>query len=223
MKKLILALALLLPAPAMATVSICTTPGCATTDANVLVTTETGNPVHGATQGGTGVLFTSATDTLVGNANGQADVGAADGLLNSLKFALTDGNTFGAATFNLFPIAGNANNEAIQVILTWLLADGTSASGLFDLNTFGQNFGGIFGTTERFTGIEFIANPAGTGWGDLRQLRLGDVRDRSGGVIDPQIGPVPEVSTWIMMMIGFLFVGGVMRSKGLTPRRVHFG
>jgi hypothetical protein len=223
MKKFIIALALLLPAPAMATVSICDGPGCAPTDSNVLVTAETGNPVHGATQGGTGVLFTSATDTLVGNANGQADVGAADGLLNSLKFTLTGGDTFGAATFNLFPLAGNQANETLSVILTWLLADGTSASGTFAIGTNGQNFEGIFGTVERFTSIEFLANPSTTGWGDLRQLRLGDVR-HADGTPTPFDSGVPEPGTWLMMIIGFIGIGIGMRSKtNVISRRVTFG
>lgn len=209
-------------APAMAVVTICDGPGCAPTDANVLIDKDS-SPVTGSTQGGTGVLFTSTTDTLIGDANGQASVSASDGLLNNLKFALTDGQTFGAATFNLFPLPGNQPNEATQVLLTWLLEGGGTASGLFDINKNGQNFTGIFGTTERFISLEFLANPATTGWGDFRQLRLGDIRDRNGGVIDPQIGGVPEPTTWMTMILGFGMIGMVMRKKSKAVSRVRFG
>jgi hypothetical protein len=227
MKKIALAAALaLLSTPAFATVNVCDGPNCAATDENVLVNAGPA-PVIGVTNNtGAAVLFSSITDTLVGDANGQAEVGAVDGLLNSLKFRLINGNTFGAATFNLFPLAGNEPNEAISIILTWLLSDGSTASQMFEIGKNGQNFEGIFGTAgERFTSIEFLANPNTTGWGDLRQLRLGDVQGRNGGTPDTNIveTAVPEPMTWMTMILGFGMIGSMMRRKrSQDSKRVNF-
>jgi len=210
--------------PAQAVVTVCDTPGCAPTDENVLIVKEIGPVILGITNNThAGVLFTSPLgDNLQGDAGGQADVSAQDGLLNSLKFSLANGNTFGSATFNLFPLAGNQLNEASQVILTWLTTTGT-ASQAFDLSTSGQNFGGIFGTTERFISLEFIANPTSTGWQDMRQLRLGDVEGPGGGTPTP-FNVVPEPATWLMMFLGFGFIGAFMRRarRVQTGKRVRF-
>jgi len=203
--------------PAFAAVEICETPGCATTEENVLIVKEIGPVIIGLTNNThAGVLFTSPTgDNLSGDAGGQADVSAEDGLLNSLKFSLANGNTFGAATWNLFPIGGNALNEATQVILTYLLAGGGTASTAVDIAANGQNFQGIFGTAgERFISIEFIANPVTSGWQDLRQLRLGDVRGPGGGTPTP-FGSVPEPGTWLSLLLGFGLLGMGLRRRSV--------
>jgi hypothetical protein len=219
---LAIAACLALPTPALAVVNLCDGPGCTATDENVLVI-KGSNPVTGETdQTHAGVLFTSSTDALTGDANGQSEVASQDGLLNDLKFTMADGNTFGAATFNLFPLAGNQSNEAISVILTWLLSDGTTASQTFAIGTNGQNFEGIFGTAgERFTSIEFLANPNTTGWDDLRQLRLGNILG-PGGVPTP-FAFAPEPSTWITMILGFGMIGWMMRRKPKNALRVRMG
>ena len=155
------------------------------------------------------MLFTSTTDGtppshgLNGNANGQADVGAFDGLLNDLRFALTGGNTFASATWNLFPLSGNQDNEATSVIITYL--DPLGHTQTISIGTNGQNFMGIFGDAgERFISVEFTANPITTGIQDLRQLRLG-------GVAGPNGTPLPEPGTWGMMILGFGAAGIAMR------------
>jgi hypothetical protein len=198
--------------PASATVNLCTGNNCVSTDANVLVTAATNQTVINGTfnSGPTtaAVQFTSSTDTpngLNGNANGQADVSASDGLLNQLTFALTGGYTFGSATFNLFPLPGNNANEATTVTITYfdpLLGTINNVS----INTNGQNFLGISGDNgERFISVGFTASPISDGIQDMRQLRLG-------GVAGPTPA-VPEPATWAMMLLGFGAIGFSMRNR----------
>lgn len=193
--------------PAFATVNICTGNNCVSTDANVLVTAATNQTVINGTfnSGSTtaGVQFTSSTDRLNGNANGQADVSATDGLLNNLTFALTGGYTFATATFNLFPLPGNQNNEATSVIITYL-DPLLGTYGSVTINTNGNNFLGISGDAgERFVSVTFTGNPITDGIQDMRQLRLG-------GVAAPTT-PLPEPGTWGLMILGFGAAGVAMR------------
>ncbi len=215
---LLVSSAALVGTPAYAIVNVCTGNNCVATSENVLVNAATNvSTVTGSTQTtNVGVNFTSATDALLnGNANGQADVSSADGLLNGLTFSLADNATFASATFNLFPLPGNVANEATSVILSYfdpLLGVYGSQS----ISTNGQNFLGISGDAgERFTSVTFIGNPSTTGIQDLRQLRLGGVA--------PAVTPsVPEPSTWAMMIFGFAAVGSAMRRRRSTNPRVSF-
>jgi len=189
-----------------AAVTVCTGNNCVATDENVLVNAATNvATVTGQTQTtNLNVIFTSTTDALLnGGANGQADVSSADGLLNSLTFALTGGATFKSATFNLFPLAGNQANEASSVILTYF--DPLAGTyGTQTINTNGNNFLGITGTAgELFTSVTFTGNPSTDGISDLRQLRLGGAA--------PATTAVPEPATWAMFIGGFGFIGGALR------------
>ena len=194
--------------PAAATVTICTGSNCTATDENVLVTAATNQTTINGTTNNTHVpvVFTSSTDRLNGNANGQADVSAVDGLLNDLTFALTGGNTFASATFNLFPLPGNQDNEATSVIITFLDPLGHTVTQAISTN--GNNFLGISGNAgERFISVEFTGNPITTGVQDMRQLRLG-------GVAGPNGTPLPEPATWAMMLLGFGAAGfSIRRSR----------
>lgn len=195
---------------AQAGVVLCSDPSCVVTDENVLVEGATGVPVVNGVTNTTnvGVIFTSDTDALLnGSANGQADVSATDGLLNSLTFALTGGATFATAEFNLFPLPGNALNEAFQVIITYFTPG--MGSQTVAINTNGQNFIGITGTDgEMFTSVTFLANPDTTGIQDLRQLRLGGIASTA----------VPEPATWMMMLLGFGAIGFALRRR---PRQAR--
>ena len=200
------AAALLTSSPSWAGVVICAGANCVATDENVLVDTGTGATITGETNTtNVAVTFTSPTDSsLVGSANGQADVSSADGLLNGLTFSLASGFGFEAATFNLFPLPGNADNEATTVFLTYML-DGVAYEVSQSINTNGQNFFGIYGTAgEVFTSGGFLASPSSTGIQDLRQLRLGGVA---------AISAVPDVATWLTMLIGFFGLGFVLRRR----------
>ena len=107
---------LALVTPAFAAVSVCSGANCVATSENVTINRASNvATVTGETRNSDiGVLFTSATDMLNGNASGQAPVSAVDGLLNSLTFTLAGGATFGSATFNLSALPGNQVNEATQ-------------------------------------------------------------------------------------------------------------
>lgn len=205
-----------LPAPASAAIIICTSANCVSTDGNVLVNSGTGSTVTGSVNG-VGLTFTSSTDeTLIGDANGQARVGSADGLLNALTFTIQSGYGFESAIFNLSPVPGNALNEATSVFLTYLLSDGSTASITKSVATNGNNWFGIYGDNgEVFTSAGFVANPSTTGISDMRQVRLGGVSELAAAV--------PEPATWALMLLGFGFVGGAMRSRRKdTNVRVSF-
>ena len=192
--------------PASAAVVICSGNNCVGTSENVLVTAQTntllGQTISGQTNNtNIGVIFSSTTDILRGDANGQADVGSTDGLLNSLTFALVPGFGFTSATFNLFPKPGNVANEATSVVISyWTPGLGMQTR---SINTNGQNFLGISGNAgEIFTSVGFTGNPATTGIQDMRQLRLGGVQSL-----------VPEPSTWALFILGFGVLGGAMRRR----------
>jgi hypothetical protein len=189
--------------PAQATVVICTSPNCTATDENVLVTAATNVTVVNGTTNNTGVAgtFTSSTDTLNGNANGQADVSANDGLLSQLTYTIDSGWYFTSAVFNLFPLPGNQNNEATSVFIQYW--DPILGMQTETVSTNGQNDFGIYGNAgEQFIAIGFAADPSSTGIQDMRQLRLGGVA---------QVGQVPEPSTWALMLLGFGATGIAIR------------
>src|SRR6187549_1494181 len=104
--------------PASAAVVLCTNADCAEADTNVFLNATTAQSTVSGTVGknpGVGITFSSLTDKLNGNANGQASISAADGVLNSLSFALQDGYSFGSAMFNLVPVSGQSAVKADQV------------------------------------------------------------------------------------------------------------
>lgn len=203
-------------APANAAIIICTGANCVDAKGNVLVTSGNGPTVAGDVDG-VGVTFSSTTDAiLVGGANGQANVGSLDGLLNALTFTIQSGYGFESAIFNLSPLPGNQQNEAASVFLTYLLSDGTAKSITRSVADNGNNFFGIYGDAgEVFTSAGFVSNPTTDGIGDMRQVRLGGVAELAAAV--------PEPATWALMLLGFGVIGGAMRSRRKDPRvRVSF-
>lgn len=202
-------------APASAEIVVCNGQSCLSTDENVLLSDQLDpKTIAGVTnQSGGTITFTSAEEVgIVMDANGQASISAADGRLGSLRFDLSSG-TFGGAVFNLSPVPGNRDNEAISAVFTFLGADGNTISLSKDvtLSTNGNNWFGVSGNAgERLTGISFLTNNHLTdGIGSFQQLRLSDVQLNSA---------VPEPATWAMMLFGFGAVGYSMRSR----RRVGY-
>lgn len=196
--------------PASAAVLVCTGTNCFGPVDNVLINGGVGSTATGNIGVNT-VVFSSTTDTeLVASANGQAKVGANDGLLNDLSFSLSDidGQSFGfrGAVFNLVPLPGNQLNEAKNIFLNFTLSDGTTNSIAHTIDTNGNNWIGIHGDKgEIFKSVGFSANPSSTGISEIRQVRLGEIA--------PISGAVPEPSTWALMLLGFGVVGAAMRSR----------
>ena len=127
-------------APASAAVILCQGSNCVQTDANVLVNSETAPVITGNyNNSDVEVTFTSSTETsLVANGNGQASVGALNGLLNQLTFTIESGFGFTTAIFNLAAVPGNALGEAVSVFINYTNANGTSGSTQTSVNTNGQ-------------------------------------------------------------------------------------
>lgn len=201
---------------ASAAVTLCTGANCVNTDANVLVNAATAPVITGNyNNSNIGVAFISSTDPmLVGGANGQASVGSMDNLLNQLTFTIQNGFGFTSALFNLAPVPGGALNEAINVSIRYLLADGSFDTRTQSVSTNGQNFIGITGNAgEIFTSVGFTGAPSTTGIGEFKQLRLGGVA---------AIGAVPEPAAWMMMLFGMAGIGYSMRRKQKPTLRVRF-
>lgn len=216
MKKPVIGAAVLLglaiTTSAHAVVNVCDGPSCAPWDTNVNITANS-QPVVGVTNSNPAITvnFTS-TEALVAPSTGLSRVEAADGLLSNITFSLAGSRTFDSAVFNLFPLAGNAANQALLATITWALPGGGTGSQQISINPNGQNDTGIFGTEgERFLSVTFQADPATAGINDLRQLRLGTIRN-SDGTPNPQ-GFLPEPTTWAMMLVGFGLIGATMRRR----------
>lgn len=196
--------------PASAAIVLCTGSACVATDQNVLINRATASVITGNTnRTNTGVTFTSFTDaSLVGDANGQASVGAADQLLNSLTFTVQSAFAFTSALFDLSPLPGDQPFETTSALFNFTTTTGIQ-SATQPIGTSGSNFIGVSGSAgELFTSVTFIANQNGGGIGDLRQLRLGGVRALN------TTAPVPEPSTWAMLLLGMFGIGGAVRSTG---------
>jgi len=223
MKKMLLAAATAIAvtaAPGHAVVVLCQTPNCVVTDENVLIDAQSASStIFGSTNlTNTSVRFTSPTpinELLIGGANGQAKVTADDGLLNGLTFTIQTGKVFETAVFNLFPLEGNDPNEAPFADISWIGPGGNVGVTTIALSGSGQNDTGIYGTAgELFTGITFRSNPLTAGIDEFKQLRLGGIGNAPppNDDDDPPT-PVPEASTWAMMIIGFGMMGAVIRRK----------
>ena len=170
---------------------------CITDTDNVLLDSATGVMVGTGetnTTPAASVEFTSTTDLLNLDASGQATISAVDEVLNSLTFTLLGGAIFERAEFNLFN--GAANPLSVTIMTN------TGSSETFDIaNANGANrFGVTAGAGEALSSVTFTS---AVGFDSLRQLRIG-------GVSTP--GAIPEPATWLMLLVGFGLLGGVMRS-----------
>jgi hypothetical protein len=201
--------------PASAAVELCyevgnAQPQCASTNVNVLVNQQTGDPVTASDNDNTTNVtysFTSSTETtLVQNASGQADVasGDADGTINQITFSIVNGSA-NLVTFNLVPLGPQSpGTDATSVIVT-LAGGGTVTIPGLDGN--GNNFFGIRATGgDSITSLSFGGfSPDGSGIQALNQVRL--------NLVPTQTAPVPEPGTWAMMLIGFGGMGVAMRRR----------
>lgn len=186
---------------------------CISDTDNVLLTSATNVAVGSGYTNDTPpveVQFTSATDLLNLDANGQATISAVDEILNSLTFTLLGGFTFERAEFNLF-------DGAVRQLTVTLLTN-TGSTETFNLaNANGANrFGITAAEGELLSAVTFSST---AGFDSLTQLRLGGVTT---GETPGQSGAVPEPSTWAMMLLGFGAVGAGMRRRRKDQPRLRF-
>jgi hypothetical protein len=160
----------------------------------------TGQTVVGTTNNtDTSVTFRSLVSgvNLVSSSNGQARVSADGSPLDSLRFFLTGGKSFGDVEFNLHKAA----TDTSSVTVTFLGSFG-SETRTFDLKN-GSNW--IAASTDggdRISAVLFDTNGAGVG--DLRQVRLG------------AFTAVPEPASWAMLLGGFGILGLATRRQKRT-------
>jgi hypothetical protein len=167
--------------------------------------TVSGTTIQGHTNASTLVNFTGSTsvgNVIVGT-GGQAVIQGPDVPgnppndsynLTSLSFSLATG-TFNNLEFNI----NTAENTSNTVIFTGFDNDGQA----FTFNNGGSGFTlGNGANTFGFQGIlgesiqSFTMTFSGNFVFDVRQIRL-----------DATVAAVPEASTWVMMILGFLGVG----------------
>ena len=184
--------------PASAAVTICLGGGCsAQPGSNVLVNAGVPGPtVSGTLNNAPGTVSFTSTEDLIGLANGQARVGAAelvlynpltftynDGLISALEFnidALTNGNVFFSFS------GGNSNGQVTS---------------LYDIGENGSNFFNAFNGT--FSSVTMTFTDGAT-VSDVGQFRLNAA---------PSVAAVPEPATWAMMMLGFAAIGFSVRRR----------
>ena len=208
------ALALLVAAPASATIIITTGAGVIQPEENVLFTNDPddGLTVEGITnQTGTLVSITGG-EILVGN-GGQARVEATNTFLDTaftynglsgqtLGFDLSDNAlAFTEAEFRLFVGQGTATEATLTFFDT--------TGGQFQ-ETFAIPANGFF-NAYAIDGqlIDYFSFSANGSIQDVRQIRLGGVASLDGG--GGGAGVVPEPGTWALMILGFGGAGSVLR------------
>jgi len=138
-------------------------------------------------------VFFSSTETLTFNATGQASLGALDGLINNLTFAVADGFGFSLAEFNLL-------DQAIGATLSITTIDGISQT--LNIDGQGANRFGIDATEFGLLSSATLNSTAG--FGTFTQLRLD---------VEQVEAAVPEPATWAMLLLGFGAVGFSMRRR----------
>ena len=198
------ALALLIAAPASATIVIAAGAGVVQPDQNLLFTNNppNGTTITGVTNLSNVLASITGGEVLEGN-GGQARLQAADGLISTpftynglagqyLGFDFSDaGWAFGQTEFRIFVGDGTAT----QATLTFLDTAGQQFQQTLAIPSNG------FFNAQAIDGaqINYFSIATNGSFQDVRQWRLG--------------GVVPEPETWALMILGFGAVGAVLRHK----------
>jgi len=213
------ALALIVAAPASATIFINTGAGVIQPDENVLFTNNpaNGTTIQGITNQSSTLVSITGGETLVGN-GGQARVESLDGLVStpftynglagqSLGFDLSDpALAFNQTEFRIFVGKGTATEATLTFVDT--------TGGVFT-ETFAIPANGFFNaTTADGQLIDYFSIAANGSFEDVRQTRIGGVGD----INNPGGGLVPEPTSWALMIMGFGGVGALLRGR----RRLAF-
>ena len=194
-------------APASATITI-TTAQQTDQGENILFAEDDvdGLSVIGMTQNGYQLTFTTMTGQILTTpSSGQARIETASGSdLTSIEITPTSGGGFDFIEFNLFQ-GGNPGSLYVYAYDQY----GNFFDETFSGNLNGENF--TFASTDADQYITKIGFTGSPGISDIRQIRVGPE------VTTP---PVPEPSTWAMMLFGFGALGFAMRRrrKGDTTR-----
>jgi outer membrane protease len=184
---------LTMAAPASAAVVVCQTPNCAGASNNVnLPTVTSASTITGTFTGGT--LTFSSDELLDSTANGVARVSAVEDPINN-TLVLTSSTLLSALEFNLTAFT----NGNVQFVLNGGTLDGQS---IFAVATNGQNKFGLSGGT--FQGVTLNFGSLTTGGASIQDIRQVAVNAAA---------PVPEPTTWAMMLVGFGAVGYSMRGR----------
>ena len=213
------ALALIVAAPASATIFINTGAGVIQPDENLLFTNNpaNGTTIQGITNQSSTLVSITGGETLVGN-GGQARVESLDGLVStpftynglagqSLGFDLSDpALAFNQTEFRIFVGKGTATEATLTFVDT--------TGGVFT-ETFAIPANGFFNaTTADGQLIDYFSIAANGSFEDVRQTRIGGVGD----INNPGGGLVPEPTSWALMIMGFGGVGALLRGR----RRLAF-
>ena len=185
-------------APASAAVTICLGGGCsAQPSSQVLMDKGVSGPsVTGTLNNAPETVTFSSPEQLIGLANGQARVGAVDGVLNNpLTFSI-DSGLISALEFNIDALTSG------NVFFTFA---GGNSDGVvtqnYALGKNGSNFYNAFNGT--FSSVKMTFTDGAT-VSDVAQFRLN---------ASPTVAAVPEPATWALMMFGFAGVGFGMRRR----------
>lgn len=208
-------LALVMAMPASAALIVCADQTCAGSVSNVLFNNnDTGSTIFGSI-GSTQVTFNGST-TMQTQGSGQASLqGSGGGPLTGTVTFFVAGSTFTDFVFNLPGIAGNPPPaEANSVTFNMLNGQGVSYTSSSPYPTYGLDDNGENFFSGHTTGgdviqsITLTLNPVNAGVNALEQVRLGGFADIP--------SPVPEPSTWAMLVCGFGVVGISMRRRQKT-------
>lgn len=184
------------------------------------VANQSGTTVTGYLNGTTLLYDFGSTpvETLAINGSGHATVEALDGGMYALTMTPQDpAGNFSAIDFNVGVPTGATLRDvkAVGPVADWvsfhlvLSDDSVWNSGPYELG--GNNMFLIFGNAgEVFKSITW------RGWTDDDMLTAAQFHDVRQIDLNPALAPVPEPTTWAMMIAGFGLVGAAMRRRKQT-------
>jgi hypothetical protein len=169
----------------------------------------------------TGPVFTNINHLLPANTNSQAtgvnDEGVVSGFYqegpNSAPVFTAFSDTAGKITMIKFP--GAVSTQALGINdKGWIVGDYTVSNG--DMFGFVDKGDGVFLTLDPFGSAAVTANGI-NGAGNVVGFYVNAAGDTIGFVSSPlslSLTPIPEASTWAMMLLGFAGLGFLVYRKG---------
>jgi hypothetical protein len=149
--------------------------------------------------------FWSTSDLLVAKAKGQADVTAADGLINDVSIGLEDGAGFLDLIFN--PSPGNKTPSGTTTVTVHLKGGGVDTYQYPGNLKNGRNFLTI--TTSGGDLISSVTIDSAKGFKTLKQVRISGIT-----ASDPKPASVPEPASMALIGGGLLVLAPLARRTG---------